>query len=362
MACIDSREIRTRKRKGFTLIELLVVIAIIGVLIALLLPAVQQAREAARRIQCTNNMKQLGLALHNYESTYGSFPMLGGAGVGPNDPITQGPSNWWGPGLMIFILPQMEQSGLYNAFNFNISAVLGCTNCGSGNPANTTVMNASLNAYLCPSDTGATAFRNGTSYGACVGPQFRFDYGDSNGVGVGLFVSLMAFGVRDVVDGTSNTIAFNEVLIGDNTTSSNNGAERYGTLNWPDGKAAPYGQGATQTMPTGAQYLVTFISQCDALRTSRTGEANDAHRYWCTPRARQGSFSNTLLPPNSSHADCEAYNANASLSTARSKHSGGTNTLFGDGSVRFVKGSIQPTVWWGLGTRSGGETISSDAY
>ena len=356
-----SRRICTR-RYGFTLIELLVVIAIIAVLIALLLPAVQAAREAARRAQCVNNLKQIGLGLHNYESIHGAFPMLGGAGVGPMDPATQAPSNWWGPGLFVFILPQIEQTSLSNAFNFNISAVLGCTNCGNGNPANTTVMNASINAFLCPSDNGASAFPAGTSYGASVGPQFRFDYGDNQGVGVGMFASVVSFRLRDVVDGTSNTIAFNEVLIGDNTTGSNNSAERYGTIAWPDGKASPYGQGATQTMPTGAQYLVTYIASCDALRPARTGEGNDAHRYWCSPRVRQGSFSNELLPPNSAHADCEGYSANAGLSTARSKHSGGVNSLFADGSVHFMKNSIQPSNWWALGTRSGGEVLSSDSY
>ena len=136
----------------------------------------------------------------------------------------------------------------------------------------------------------------------------------------------------------------------------------YGTIAWPDGKAAPYGQGDTQTMPTGATYLVTFRDQCNTLRRNRTGEANDMHRYWTSPRMRQGAWSNHLLPPNSQNADCEAYNANAGLATARSRHPGGVNSLFCDGSVKFLKNSIQPTVWWAIGTKAGGEVVSADSY
>ncbi|MDX2036142.1 MAG: DUF1559 domain-containing protein [Isosphaeraceae bacterium] len=346
--------------RAFTLIELLVVIAIIAVLIALLLPAVQAAREAARRAQCTNNLKQIGLALHNYESSMGSFPPLGGAGIGVNDAPTTGRSIWWGPGILVYLTSTMEGNPLYNSFNFQLSAIIGCSACP--NPVNTTVINASVASFLCPSDPGGNVFRAGTSYGASGGPQFRFDYGDNAGVGVGMFATPVSFGIRDCVDGTSNTVAFNEQLIGDNSAGAKNGAEVYGTLAWPDGKAQPYGQGITQTMPAGQGHLVNYIAQCDRLAAARTGEANDRHRYWTSPRARQGSFTNHLLPPNSRHADCEAYNANAALCTARSLHPGGVNSLFCDGSVRFIKGTINPPTWWGLGTRAGAEVISADSY
>jgi prepilin-type N-terminal cleavage/methylation domain-containing protein/prepilin-type processing-associated H-X9-DG protein len=355
--CRPVKIVRSSKR-GFTLIELLVVIAIIGVLIALLLPAVQQAREAARRIQCTNNLKQIGLAMHNYESADGSFPPLGGAGIGPAEAPNAGRSIWWGPGVLLYLTSQMEQNQLYNAFNWNVSAIIGCSGCP--NRLNTTVINASVKAFLCPSDTGATIFPAGTSYGASGGPAFRFDH--NSGVSVGMFATPLAFGIKDCTDGTSNTVAFNEVLIGDNSTASANGAEVYGVLNWPDGKNSGQGGGDTQIMPNAAALLVQYIQQCDARRQTRTGEANDRHRYWTSPRNRQGAFSNHLLPPNSSHADCEGYNANAALATARSKHPGGVNSLFCDGSVKFIKGSIDPRIWWGLGTRAGGEVISSDTY
>jgi type II secretory pathway pseudopilin PulG len=219
---------RRARARAITLIELLVVIAIIAVLIALLLPAVQAAREAARRAQRTNNLKQICLALHNYESSMGSFPPLGGAGIGVNDAPTTGRSIWWGPGILVYPTSTMEGNPLDNSFNFQISAIIGCTACP--NPVNNTVINASVASFLCPSDPGGNVFRAGTSYGAGGGPQFRFDYGDNAGVGVGMFATPVSFGFRDCVDGTSNTVAFNEQLIGDNSAGAQNGAEVYGTL------------------------------------------------------------------------------------------------------------------------------------
>lgn len=115
-------------------------------------------------------------------------------------------------------------------------------------------------------------------------------------------------------------------------------------------------------MPTGAGFLVQYISSCDQKRTSRTNELNDSARRWVVSRVRTGSFSNHLLPPNSSHADCLFYEANAGMSTARSRHPGGVNSLFADGSVHFIKNSVDPKVWWGLGSRAGGEILSADSY
>ncbi len=340
-------------RSGFTLIELLVVIAIIGVLIALLLPAVQAAREAARRSQCTNNLKQIGLALHNYHSSMGSFPMLAGYGVAATNPNSK--STWHGPGTLVFILGYMEQQPLMNAYNFNASCLIGCA--GKDQAQNSTVLKTAVNAYLCPSDTGSSRYPYGTNYGASVGPMFR--WGDSPKFGVGVFAAPGSMRIRDILDGTSNTIAFGEMLIGDGNSATQNGAEEYNNLAWPTGGR---GSGANQVMPGAAANLQKYIQSCDAARKARKNETNDARLYWATPRMHHGACMNTLLPPNSQHADCMYYAASDGLHSVRSRHSGGGNVLMADGSVHFIKTSVAPYTWWALGSRAGGEAIGQNKY
>ncbi len=154
------RSRRDLRRSGFTLIELLVVIAIIAVLIALLLPAVQAAREAARRSQCINNLKQIGLGLHNYHSTNNSFPLL--IGVGADQ------SNWHGPSICVFLLGYIEQQQLGNAFNF--SAAPCWATWRPTRAANSTVFNTNMSVYVCPSDAGGLkVFQRRGSYCASVG-------------------------------------------------------------------------------------------------------------------------------------------------------------------------------------------------
>jgi prepilin-type N-terminal cleavage/methylation domain-containing protein/prepilin-type processing-associated H-X9-DG protein len=353
-----------RNRPGFTLIELLVVIAIIAVLIALLLPAVQAAREAGRRAQCINNLKQIGLALHNYHAVNNTFPLLIGNG---DDGL------WHGPSILVYLLGYMEQQPLGNAFNFNVASVVGAA--ANFTIINTTVWSSNVAAYLCPSDKGA--FPQGTNYVASVGPQFRYDDGVSNssgGVGVGMFAAgasrtrnaqsqaldCHTFSVAEIRDGTSNTVAFSECLIGDNTVGSMNGAERYTGVPWPHNPSE--GGGLDQAMSSGLQYLNMYIISCAAARKARLNEANDGQSYWAAGRMHHGPLNGMLLAPNSQNGDCAFYAAQAQMYAMRSRHPGGVNGMMGDGSVKFFKNSISLPTWWALGTRAGGEVISADSY
>jgi prepilin-type N-terminal cleavage/methylation domain-containing protein len=196
---------KQRGRRGFTLIELLVVIAIIAVLIALLLPAVQAAREAARRAQCINNLKQVGLALHNYASVQTE-------GL----PWEEGPPTWNGWSALLMLLPYVEQSALYNTFNFANTNVAG----SPSNPVNTTGMRTTVAVFNCPSDIDRLTNPSGHSnYMMCVGSTAN-DFqsvGTDAYIGIGIWSTPTGNSVcrlRDILDGTSNTAAFSEIVKG----------------------------------------------------------------------------------------------------------------------------------------------------
>jgi len=176
-----------------------------------------------------------------------------------------------------------------------------------------------------------------------------------------LFAYRASFGIRDCTDGTSNTIAFGEKLIGDNSPGTNNGAESYNCVPWP--ASGGTGSGADQAMPSGITNLNSYITACNAKRAAGTAnQANDIGSYRAAGRTTPGPLLNELLTPNSPNQDCFSFGQDTGLKTMRSRHSGGVNTLFGDGSVKFIKNSISQLTWWGLGTKAGGEVISSDAF
>jgi len=345
-----------RESRGFTLIELLVVIAIIAVLIALLLPAVQAAREAARRSQCVNNLKQIGLALHNYHSTHDRFPILGTYPANAPAPIGD-TGLGHGPSLLVMLLSNVEQTALYNAFNFSFGNV---TCCSPNTVANPTVINASVAGYLCPSDPGSGVYKSGSNYVATVGPQFNIwsIQGNNSGVGVGMFGAYSAFGLRDCTDGSSNTVAFGEALIGDNNAAGLNGAEFYNCVPWP-GSAS--GTGVGMVMPISVGNLRTYAPTCITAQKNKTNESNSGRQYWAAARFGQGPIVSMLQTPNSRFPDCQNTNDNGTI-TMRSKHSGGINTLFSDGSVKFIKDSVNELTWWSIGTKAGGEVVDASSY
>jgi len=350
---------KVSSRRGFTLIELLVVIAIIAVLIALLLPAVQAAREAARRSQCINNMKQIGLALHNYHQSTDVFPLAGTVAAWAPDGSTDNWSNWSAQALF---LPYMEQTAIYNSINFNITAVRGDNNLQL---MNTTALRSRIASFLCPSDGNA-------------GQTWINSYLNSKGtttqglpsISTGVFSYSRSYGLRDIGDGSSNTIAFGESLVGDSIDSPKKRANS--TVNASD--VSPSSSVVDPATLANAQAtIVAGLQSCTSKFFSNTVNGadmkNNKGQYWGWGTDSMTGF-NTIVPPNSQtypwgscRYGCGGCGPDASnFVNAQSNHSGGCNFLFADGSVKFLKDSINMPTYWALGTRANGEVVSADAY
>ena len=357
--------------RGFTLIELLVVIAIIAVLIALLLPAVQSAREAARRAQCVNNLKQIGLSLHNYLSSVGAFP----PGIVTSADYVGSTSTWtsWSPQAML--LPYVEQSALYNAANFNWAC---CFDGPDADVINSTVYTTRIGSFLCPSD-GNAGIQQINSYVGSLGSSTAQwpDDGTTNGI-FGVYNQTTNLGnsvsIAAVTDGTSNTIAFSEALVGD-----------YGKLNNYRGngmagvpKTPGFDQFDPRTNPAavlaGLQACNTFwngtsINGCPGGNCNRSGLKQYLGQLWALGERGYTLF-NTVVPPNSRQypwRTCRESCPNcapesSAISNANSNHPGGANYAFADGSVKFIKETINMQTYWSLGSRNGGEIISADSY
>jgi prepilin-type N-terminal cleavage/methylation domain-containing protein/prepilin-type processing-associated H-X9-DG protein len=315
-----------RRSAGFTLVELLVVIAIIGVLVALLLPAVQAAREAARRMQCNNHLKQVGLGLHNRHDVHLRFPQGQYNPIGA-DPTPGSPWNracWWHD-----LLPFVEQQPLYNALEAYTKAtpappyITWSVNSDGNNPS-TPGRNTVVKMFVCPSDKNGVKNRTVTgneqgfhgNYVLCGGSTVFNPTTDTTGIDLnGLFYVYSKTRFADITDGSSNTLMGGEIMVVKDTNVHDLRGRYYNT--W---------------------------------------QGNNLFSTLYPPNTTVGDRSNYCI--NTREAPCQSLSGTDVVQSVRSFHPGGGNFLFGDGSVRFVTNAINLTTYQALGTRAGGEPLA----
>lgn len=319
------------RRSGFTLIELLVVIAIIAILIALLLPAVQQAREAARRTQCRNNLKQFGLAMHNYSGTFGGFPMS------KNTTSATAATNY---PAQARLLPYIDQAPLYSRIDFNVA---------SSHANNAFALAITVPGFVCPSDQDSLPSTAGgrNSYSTNTGSGIvnslpgltpgSTNYGMPTPDGVCFQDSFIRFG--DIADGATNTALMSERMLGDGTNAKSTE------------KSDTYQPG---TYPNDADEALRDCRGVDITDLTKQGKSN-AGAPWLTPD-HTTTYYYHVLPPND--RSC-MFPPQRIATTANSRHTGGVHLLLCDGSVRFVSTNINLGIWRAIGSRRGGDSVDN---
>jgi prepilin-type N-terminal cleavage/methylation domain-containing protein/prepilin-type processing-associated H-X9-DG protein len=355
-----------RQRKGFTLIELLVVIAIIAILIGLLVPAVQKVREAAARMQCSNNLKQLGLACHNFHSTFNALPPSGSTWIGSTP-----------PSMVVIVLPYVEQANLYNQFNFAADINL--------DVSNDLARRSQVPFLLCPSDSSSntqtdpgTAVTGNTNpigrnnYMACIGTTS--DQRSTDGLHVGVFnyqttggttasptikvSSKVTLSAITGGDGTSNTAMWSE------TKLSQAGTNRYDPTNVYLLPTSDPGYSVLTPMfgplfneTNAAALFVGMTYHCNSWDYGPTNVISYRGLEYYRGLPALSNYTHTI-PPNYNGYDCgDDTTFNTAHIAARSYHTGGVNVCFVDGSVHFISNGITFTTWQAIGTRSAGDLV-----
>jgi prepilin-type N-terminal cleavage/methylation domain-containing protein len=333
-------------RRAFTLIELLVAVAIIGLLIALLLPAVQSAREAARRMQCLANLRQLGIGLQNYLTACGVFPFGVGADAdGLIASITSTQSRRYS--LHSQVLPYIEQAVVFNQINFLLQPFFpdttGDPSITTGAGPNETATCMAIEVFLCPSDFDRMPSRpwGPTNYRSCNGGSWSGRAGD------GLFGQSTRIGPANVRDGLSNTAAIGERV---------RGHDDYERL---DRDADLFREAAPWTEDAFRRWCASLSDQEAASFRKYPSDANSG-MTWLEGNMSWTRYNHVLPPGFKSCANGLTWNGVAMTSSSR--HPGVVNLLLGDGSARPVKDSVDPAVWKALGTIAGGEAIPGDSY
>ena len=330
-----------RGARGFTLIETLVVMGIISFLAAILLPAVQAARESARRATCGNNLRQIGLATAGYLNQHASFPpaLISTKGLDGRNYF-----GYFSPHCRI--LPHIEQGALFDAINFGVGTWPSDTykagpppGLGTLDTVNATALNTAVAVFLCPSDGGPFS-KTGTNYrgNAGVGPSFA-PWVETPDSGNGIFPESTVVRPEQIPDGLSHTVAFSERLRGSGgrpLEPERDYYQRKGIANTAD----------------------QILLACRAAARPSAGGFVFSGRYWFWT-GRERTLYTHAQSPNGEVPDCTygGMTPAIDMSTARSHHPGGVNALMGDGSVRFVSESIAKEVWRGLGTRNGSEIV-----